>query len=73
MKVKRKNSGWCVYLNFTILMKIYYFYKRCCDARCYDEGCKSELYDYYRSHGVLRFSCKECDYDICDKCFYYYK
>lgn len=43
-----------------------------CDGSKEETKCFSGITGYYQTDGMIRFRCKECDYDLCEKCMYYH-
>ena len=41
-----------------------------CDGRKLENGCYSR--EIYFSSDVARFRCRDCDFDLCDKCIVHY-
>lgn len=40
-----------------------------CDCRNEPGGCKRGMTGFHQSHGVTRYRCEPCDYDMCDECY----
>eukprot|EP01022_Parablepharisma_sp_SALTPOND_P027541 TRINITY_DN668_c0_g1_i3.p1 TRINITY_DN668_c0_g1~~TRINITY_DN668_c0_g1_i3.p1 ORF type:complete len:210 (-),score=24.15 TRINITY_DN668_c0_g1_i3:113-742(-) len=39
-----------------------------CDASVLPDGCMTEKMGIYSTRGLKRYTCKVCDYDLCEKC-----
>ena len=44
----------------------------CCDGRKLPVGCLSGITGFRQTKGLKRFRCTQCDYDLCEKCYYKY-
>lgn len=40
-----------------------------CSARKTAPGCKSSITDFNQTEGMNRFTCKKCEFDLCEKCY----
>eukprot|EP00826_Nyctotherus_ovalis_P057735 TRINITY_DN7902_c0_g1_i10.p1 TRINITY_DN7902_c0_g1~~TRINITY_DN7902_c0_g1_i10.p1 ORF type:complete len:184 (+),score=39.00 TRINITY_DN7902_c0_g1_i10:107-658(+) len=43
-----------------------------CNGKNFKGGCKSGFKDFDETKGVLRFRCRTCDFDFCEKCLLAY-
>jgi len=39
-----------------------------CDGRKEPQGCLSGITDYHQSAGLRRFECRQCNFDLCERC-----
>lgn len=66
---KRRNSNPC---NVSVHKHALIFNTRDngwgCDGRRQPGGCKSKISGFSQTHGMWRYRCDNCDYDLCYKC-----
>ena len=43
-----------------------------CDGTQGSDGCLSKIDGYHQTKGLLGYYCKNCDFDLCEKCMYFY-
>ncbi len=43
-----------------------------CDGRQMEDGCKSGITTFYQTDGMLRYQCRGCNFDLCEKCMFHY-
>ena len=43
-----------------------------CNAKSFKDGCLSGFSEFYKSNGENSFSCRPCDFDMCEKCYVHY-
>ena len=39
-----------------------------CDGRNFEKKCLRGITGFFKTNGIMRFRCEECDFDLCDKC-----